>query len=59
MSMVACDCCECIVDSDADPACFINADAPAPWNSKLLEQVLCENCRERAWDRQQERAMEG
>jgi hypothetical protein len=55
--MIACDHCDQLIDSDDDPGCFIPAPTCIPYD-KNLEQVLCEPCREAAWDRQQERAME-
>lgn len=59
MSMIGCDNCDQMIDSDDDPACFVEAPACAPHDMrKILEQVLCENCREREWERQQERAAE-
>lgn len=47
MSMVRCDECEIMIDSDDDPDCF-GEDGNAP-------DILCDNCRqnaaERAWER--------
>ncbi len=54
MSIVICDRCDCWIDSDDDGDCFIEN----PYNAKDTT-VLCEPCRERAWDRQQEDLMEG
>lgn len=53
MSIVICDHCDRAIDSDFDCDCFIEN----PYDSKDTT-VLCENCRERAWDRQQESLME-
>lgn len=39
MSMVLCDECEKLIDSDDDPACFIE-------KSKLQTLVICEWCRD-------------
>lgn len=49
MSIIICDHCDAYIDSDFDCECFIEN----PYNSKDTT-VLCEPCRERAWDRQQE-----
>jgi hypothetical protein len=57
MSIIACDHCGGFIDSDADAACFIHAPTCIPHNSHL-DEVMCEPCRERAWDRQQEKAAE-
>lgn len=53
MSVVTCDHCDTYIDSDDDPDCFIEN----PYDSKDTT-ILCEPCRERAWDREQERLME-
>jgi uncharacterized protein with PIN domain len=55
MSMVICEDCDAPINSDDDPGCFVETG-----NMRRLheETVLCENCRERRWDRQQERLME-
>ena len=51
MSMVICEDCDAAIDSDHDAECFVETG-----NMRRLHQttVLCENCRERRWDRQQE-----
>ena len=54
MSIVICDHCNCWVDSDDDPECFIEN----PYDSKDVT-MLCEPCREAAWDRAQEDAASG
>jgi hypothetical protein len=54
MSMVTCDHCDAYIDSDFDPDCFIEN----PYDSKDTT-ILCEPCRERAYDRYQESLMEG
>lgn len=53
MSVVVCDHCERYIDSDDDGDCFIDN----PYNSKDTT-ILCEHCRERAYEAQQERLME-
>lgn len=53
MSIVICDRCDCWVDSDDDPECFIEN----PYDSRDTT-ILCEPCRERAWEQQQETLME-
>lgn len=55
MSCIHCDECCRLIDSDYDPDCFVDRDAPL---HLPVERVLCERCREREWDRQQERMME-
>jgi hypothetical protein len=52
MSMVICDACEDPIDSDHDPACFIEE----PWGTPI--GILCENCRESAAQLYQEGLME-
>jgi hypothetical protein len=56
MSIVICDTCERWVDSDKDMYCFI--DHPAHSLKGGDDTVMCENCREAAYDREQERLME-
>ena len=53
MSIVICDHCDCWIDSDEDAECFIEN----PYNSKDVT-VLCEACRERAYEQFQEHLME-
>lgn len=53
MSICVCDHCDAYIDSDFDAHCFIEN----PYNS-LDVTILCEPCRERAWERQQEDLME-
>lgn len=53
MSVVNCDRCDTYIDSDDDPDCFIEN----PYDSKDTT-ILCEPCREKAYDREQERLME-
>lgn len=53
MSIVVCDHCERYIDSDFDCDCFIEN----PYDSRDVT-TLCENCRERAYEEQQERLME-
>lgn len=54
MSMIRCDSCDRPIDSDDDPEC-INNDG---YSLGLPVIVLCEPCRERAWDEQEERKTE-
>lgn len=54
MSMVVCEHCDGPINSDDDPGCFIEN----PYDSKDVT-ILCEACRERAWDRQQESLASG
>jgi ribosomal protein L37E len=51
MSMVICERCDAPIDSDADPGCFVETG-----NMRRLHEttIMCESCRERAYDRQQE-----
>ena len=53
MSIVICERCERQIDSDKDDGCF----SVNPYNRNDITAV-CEPCREKAWDRQQERLME-
>ncbi len=53
MSIVVCDHCDKYIDSDFDCDCF----SVDPFNSKDVT-TLCESCREKAYERQQERLME-
>lgn len=57
MSIVICDTCERQVDSDKDLYCFM--EDPFHSTKGSYEEVMCENCREAAYDRQQESLMEG
>jgi hypothetical protein len=60
MSMIICERCDTPIDSDEDPACFIEPPAGMCTEAqrKALTTVLCEPCRERAWDAAQVKAME-
>jgi hypothetical protein len=49
-----CDDCESEIDTAKDKHCVVED----PWG-KPTGDVLCENCREKRWDRQQDRLMEG
>jgi hypothetical protein len=53
MSMARCDSCERDIDTDKDVDCYLTD----PWD-RLTGECLCENCRERRWDRYQEYLME-
>lgn len=55
MSCIHCDDCCRLIDSDDDPDCFVEAGNPL---GLPLERVLCERCREREWDRQEQQKME-
>jgi hypothetical protein len=54
MSILRCDSCSRPIDTDDDPEC-INDDG---YSLGLPVIVLCEPCRERAWDEQEERKTE-
>ena len=49
-----CDDCEAVIDTHADPRALLED----PWG-RPTGYVLCEACRERRWDRQQEGLAEG
>jgi hypothetical protein len=55
MSIVICERCDQQIDSDNDPDCFVETG-----NMRRLHEttILCESCRERALEREQERLME-
>lgn len=53
MSMVNCEHCDCAINRDDDPGCFCDN----PYDSRDTT-IVCENCRERAYEQQQERLME-
>ena len=53
MSMVNCDHCDKYIDSDKDGDCFI----VNPYDKNDIT-TLCEPCREKAWDCEQESLME-
>jgi len=42
MSMIRCDWCERLIDSDGDPDCFIH-----DFEGMLKDEVLCEWCRDK------------
>ncbi len=49
MSMIRCDRCDTMIDSDDDPECFVEAD-----KIDKRDHVWCESCRdadEKYWDR--------
>lgn len=52
MTTWTCDHCDALIDSDEDPDCFVEVGLGK------FGETICEPCRERMWDRQQERAME-
>lgn len=54
MSLIPCEHCDAMIDSDDDPGCFIDN----PYDSRDTT-ILCEPCRERAYERHQESLMEG
>ena len=45
MSMIKCDGCGYLIDSDDDPACFVEV----PWLN-MTDKVWCESCREDEFD---------
>lgn len=47
MTTYACDTCDAGCDPEKDPGCLVEPNL-----------TICENCRESAWERQQERLME-
>lgn len=53
MSICTCEHCDTLIDSDDDPGCFVEN----PYDSRDVT-TLCEICRERSWERQQELLME-
>jgi hypothetical protein len=53
MSMILCEHCDGLIDSDDDPGCFCDN----PYDSRDT-RIVCENCREIAYDRQQEDLMQ-
>ena len=53
MSIIVCESCDKYIDSDFDADCFIEN----PYDSKNVT-IKCDRCRERDWDREQERLME-
>lgn len=55
MSMIQCDDCEKIFDSDEDPDCFVTWPDyfPADRRGAVTDCVVCEPCRERQWEQQQ------
>lgn len=60
MSIIMCERCDAPIDSDDDPDCFCEPPHGmcTPAQHKALTTVLCEPCRERAWDDAQVKAME-
>lgn len=54
MSALVCEHCERLIDLNTDPHCVCEN----PYDSRDIT-IVCENCREAAYDRQQERLMEG
>lgn len=46
MSMIGCEACGHLIDSDDDPDCFVEV----PWLN-LADKVWCEGCRENEWDK--------
>jgi hypothetical protein len=53
MSICVCERCDAYIDSDNDPNCFCDN----PYDSRDTT-IVCENCRERAYDEHQESLME-
>lgn len=54
MSICVCERCDAYIDSDTDQHCFCEN----PYDSRDTT-IVCENCRERAYDAHQESLMEG
>ena len=52
MTTLTCEHCESEIDVAADPGCVV-------YDPSGATDVMCENCRERAYDRWQEDAMAG
>ena len=50
---VECDDCDCLIDTAKDKHYLLED----PWGKRTGDKV-CENCRERRWDRYQEKLME-
>lgn len=44
MSMIRCDSCSELIDSDDDPSCFVEV---GNMRSQTKDMVLCESCRDR------------
>lgn len=61
MSMVMCERCDRMIDSDDDPDCFCEAPdyMPADFRKAVGTEVVCEPCRERQWEHDFQRQMEG
>jgi hypothetical protein len=57
MSLLLCESCGVAVVEAEDPGAIIEAPTCIPYRA-ALDQILCENCRERAFDRATGRAME-
>lgn len=57
MSILICDRCDAPVDTDADPDAIIAPPTCIPF-VKALQEIVCEPCREAAWDRMNERLSE-
>lgn len=53
MSLLTCEHCDGPINSDDDPGCFCDN----PYDRRDTT-IVCEPCRERAYDREQERLME-
>jgi hypothetical protein len=53
MSRAICDDCEADIDTHKDPRALLED----PWG-RATGDIVCEACRERRWDRQQERLAE-
>jgi len=58
MSMLWCDVCDdVLIDTDHDPHAFQACPDCVPY-TRSLEMWVCEQCREKAYDREMERQME-
>ena len=56
-ALIECDDCGRVIDTVDDPGAIIDPPECIPFR-RVLGTVLCSECRERAWVRASERAME-
>lgn len=56
MSMIECEHCTKMIDSDDDPGCFVEGPDYAPFNLRgaVRTMIICEPCRELAYEQHQE-----
>lgn len=58
MSVVRCESCDRLIDSDIDCECFVEPPDYLPLTQAqrdAMTETLCESCRENRWEREQER----